>query len=62
MLVKGLGFLKTLLVEIEYLIGATILYLMVSLVTISFLLFKYSNGNRYLVQVTKTPDVEEVIN
>ena len=24
--------------------------------------FKYSNGNRHLVQVTKTPDVEEVIN
>ena len=24
--------------------------------------FKYSNGNRYLVQVTKTPDVEEIIN
>ena len=24
--------------------------------------FRYSNGNRHLVQVTKTPDVEEIIN
>jgi hypothetical protein len=24
--------------------------------------FKYANGNRHLVQITKTPDVEEVIN